>query len=251
MTARAEPQINSAGPPPPSSSIELREPLVPHSTGDPQSVTPTVAHITASSTHPQVIPTPTPHRVTTIHLPLLPLRLRSAVHTTGTPVHPQITQFTPAPTPHRTAIRQLSAFPEGSHTTPPLDIPPPYTRIAPTVLQPPIGHRRPLQTPASSSPAYVINNHYLLPGTAVLSDVPLPTTVASQPSPEHGGANAIVMDHLLHLFAELQIDQRSQELIVGGLGAARGSVNWRSLLTNSSSVNREHHAALLEILDTV
>lgn len=128
------------------------------------------------------------------------------------------------------------------------DAPPPYARAShagpPLAAQHMQSYHTLTQPP---TPGFTIN-YYILPNSPAASQVRHP--VAS-PSPQHRAATDDVMNALLRVFNELEIDQRSQQLIIGGLGAPAHSVNWQSLLINSSSVNPEHHPLLLQILGWV
>lgn len=98
-------------------------------------------------------------------------------------------------------------------------------------------------TPSSSRTYHINHNYYILP-----SPTPSPTVHhRNNRFSQHDGTDAN-LDVLRGLFNNLQLDQRSQELIVGALHAERGTVNWPSLLTNSTPISAEHHPVLLDVI---
>lgn len=93
----------------------------------------------------------------------------------------------------------------------------------------------------SSSPAYTINNYYILPDPT-LSNRTF-SSPAGNPKPDTD-----TLATLVELFDDLQIEEQARHTLIGALGAPTGSVNWVSLLTRYPSIRREHRSVLLEIL---
>lgn len=206
-------------------------------------------HRLNTPTHPSPTSSPTTRTTTGTELPRTAVPSTASRTSSHSRAQAQTTASRAAP-PQRSAHHHRSSG--DNRALAPSDLPPPYEQVAPAPAPARRLHHPALldanQTPASSpAQSYTIhNNYYLLPSHTVLSTVRPP--VSHHPRCHRRTSNDAGMEALQAIFHELGIDQRSRELIVGGLAAAPGSVDWQLLLTNSSSVNSEHIPILLDII---